>query len=52
MIFVELIDKYVEEVILSKGGVRLEVLWLNWIVKIFLGVVLLEELSKVDFEKW
>ena len=52
MTFAELIDKYVEEVIPSKGGARSEALRLNRIAKTPLGAVLLEELSKADFEKW
>ncbi len=52
MTFAELIDKYVEEVTPSKGGARSEALRLNRIAKTPLGAVLLEELSKADFEKW
>ena len=52
MTFGELIEKYVEEVTPTKGGARSEALRLNRIAKTPLGSVLLEELSKSDFEKW
>ena len=52
MTFGELIEKYVEEVTPTKGGARPEALRLNRIAKTPLGGVLLEELSKSDFEKW
>ena len=52
MTFGELIEKYVDEVTPTKGGARPEALRLNRIAKTPLGSVLLEELSKSDFEKW
>lgn len=52
MTFAELIDKYVEEVTVNKGGARSEALRLNRIAKTPLGAVELEELGKQDFEQW
>lgn len=52
MTFAELICKYIEEVTVHKGGAREETLRLNRIAKTPLGNVLLEDLSKRDFEKW
>lgn len=52
MTFAELIDKYVEEVTVKKGGARSESLRLNKIAKTPLGEVELEDLSKADFERW
>lgn len=52
MAFAELIDKYVEEVTVNKGGARSESLRLNRIAKTPLGAVALEDLSKADFERW
>lgn len=52
MTFAELIDKYVEEVTVKKGGARAESLRLNKIAKTPLGEVELEDLSKADFERW
>lgn len=52
MTFAELIDKYVREVTINKGGAREESLRLNRIAKTPLGAVELEDLSKRDFEQW
>lgn len=52
MTFAELIDKYVREVTINKGGAREESLRLNRIAKTPLGTVELENLSKRDFEQW
>ncbi|MDG6230312.1 site-specific integrase [Glaesserella parasuis] len=52
MTFAELIDKYVAEVTVNKGGAREESLRLNRIAKTPLGTVELEDLSKEHFEKW
>ncbi|MDD7426002.1 MAG: site-specific integrase, partial [[Actinobacillus] rossii] len=52
MTFAELIDKYVKEVTVNKGGAREETLRLNRIAKTPLGSVELEDLAKEHFEKW
>lgn len=52
MTFAELIEKYVNEVTMLKGGAREERLRLNRIAKTPLGEVALEDLSKKDFERW
>ncbi|VTU08520.1 Uncharacterised protein [Actinobacillus indolicus] len=52
MTFAELIDKYVSEVTINKGGAREESLRLNRIAKTPLGCIELEDLGKEHFEKW
>lgn len=52
MTFAELIDKYVNEITVNKGGSRSESLRLNRVAKTPLGDVELEHLSKKDFELW
>lgn len=52
MTFAELIDKYVKEITVNKGGARSESLRLNRIAKTPLGAVALEDLSNADFERW
>lgn len=52
MTFVELIDKYVEEVTVKKVGARSESLRLHKIAQTPLGKGELEDLSKADFERW
>lgn len=52
MSFAELIEKYINDVTVLKGGAREERLRLNRIAKTPLGEVALEDLSKRDFERW
>lgn len=50
--FAELLDKYIKEVTINKGGAREERLRLLRIAKTPLGEVPLEELTKQHFEDW